>query len=237
MNILITCHKPPGFGHETLYRLNTNGYKKNKTRKNILRNLKNGDDTIHYLDIPGKITYFNNKGKEIPNVRPKNNATNWFPNWEKVPDNSMDIIWAENCPILNPFSIEEVYQIHFDYEVPSHAPFLDPEGSLDDIWRHLLKHGHRILKKGGKIVCPIPLTRDDIITDPLELKLIARIINMETIPDVLYKIHVISPTHAEHKKLLNDIFIAMNINLKIKNNKYKPLDLGKAYSLLVFELP
>ena len=80
MNILITCHLPPGFNHQNVFQLNTNVYKKNKTRK--VRNLKNTVDTYFYLD-----TSF-----EVPE-----NTKNFFSNWEDVPDNSLDIIWGHNC--------------------------------------------------------------------------------------------------------------------------------------------
>jgi hypothetical protein len=225
MNILIACHKPPGFGHQVLHKLNTNTYKANKTRKNSFRNIHNKGNTMHYLNIPGKITYFNTNGTELPNVRPANNAPNWYPDWSRVPDNSMDILWSENCPIKHPFWWEE-FNLHLnEFEEPDHIKFLDPEGSLDDIWRHLLQHGKRILKQGGKIIVPLTLDDETIITDSDQLKLILRIINMEVIPEFIYRVNVIEPFSKTHKSYLQNLFITT------KNNVHVP------QKFLVFEKP
>jgi hypothetical protein len=226
MNILITCHKPPGFNHPNLYQLNTNTYKKNKTRKNIMKNLKHKGDTIYYLDTREAITYFNNTGKELTILPPPNTTPNWFSKWENVPDNSMDIIWGQNCPILDPFTIDELVQIHLDFEDLTWASFLGPPGTINDVWRNLLKDGHRILKAGGKIILPYPL-RDDLISDSRQIGLIARIINMEVIPEFLFRINVIEPFSTKHTDYLkNMVFID-------KNNSSGILKMD--YLFLVFE--
>jgi len=61
MNILITCHKPPGFEHPNLYQLNINKYKKNKTRKNIAKKLNHKGNTIYYLDTSDRISYLDHR--------------------------------------------------------------------------------------------------------------------------------------------------------------------------------
>lgn len=220
MNILITCHKPPGFNHPNIYKLNTNTYKKNRTRKNVLHNLKDEKTNVYYLDTVEK------NGKEVTDIHPANNTPNWYPKWSRVPDNSMDIIWDLNCPINHPFWMEE-YSLHLtDFEVEEHSLFLDPKGSLDDVWRDLITHGKRILKKNGKIVVLLPNNDIEIIKNPMEIKLISRIINMEVDPSFLYKIYLFKPFTKEHKSLLQNLYIISKDRLGS--------DLDKFY-FLVFE--
>jgi hypothetical protein len=176
------------------------------------------------LDIPGKVTFFNAAGAEIPDLRPANNTPNWYPDWDRVPDNSMDMIWAQECPIKHPFWAEDI-NIHLNFEDIADAPFLEGEGSLDDVWRNLLQHGKRILKEKGKIVVPLP--EDDMtIDDATQLTLIARIINMEVVPDFLYKIQYIKALSERQRTQLQNLFIL------------KPMNAGlESYRFLVFEKP
>ena len=227
MNILIACHKPPGFDHSKLYKLNTNAYRKNKTRKNVLHNLENKENKVYYLDIVDKITYYNKNGKELPNSHPENSTPNWYPEWSRVPDKSMDIIWDLNCPIKHPFWKEE-YTLHLtDFKEEEHALFLDPKGSIDDIWRDLIINGKRILKEGGKIITLLPRNDIELIKNPMEIKLITRIINLEVDPSFLYKIHYIHPFSKEHQSLLKDLYII--------SKNFLNVDLTKKYSFLVLE--
>ena len=227
MNILITCHKPPGVDadHKDLFQLNTTVYKANKTRKNARRNLKAKGDTIYYIDTDTKA---------VPG-----DTLHWFPKWTSVPDNSMDLIWGHNCPVFDAFEVEELYpRLHFDE--PEEARFLrDGEGeSGGGFWRDVLKHGKRVLKPGGKIVIPFYLTWEGWISDPIQICLIARIINMEAVKNFLYKITVIDSLSEKHTDYLKNAFIMNNNNFNRKmNNANKALDLDEALKFLVFEKP
>lgn len=226
MNILIACHKPPGYNHPNVYKLNTNIYKANKTRKNTLRSVSSNGNQISYLNLPGKVSYIDKYGKKIPDLRPANDSPNWFPTWEHIPDNSINIVWAQECPIKHPFWAEELNQ-HFDYEESSDAYFLEGEGSLDDVWRNLFQHGKRILKNGGKIIVPIPIDDEMMITNSTHIKLIARIINMEALPDYLFKIRLVEPLSKTHSSYLRDLFI-------LKETQLNPV-LAHEYMFLVLE--
>lgn len=245
MNVLITCHKPPGFDHPNLFQLNTNTYKANKTRKNTTKNLRHKGDTIYYLDTLKGDVLVNNKGELITNNNgnpkkrepPPNNTPNFFTDWSHIPENSMDIIWPMACPLLNALSYEE---IEWNF-LPEPRPFLDPpgEGYLDDIWRDLLGGGYRILKSGGKIIIPYPQSWAGFTSDSLQLKLIGRILNMEVLPESLYKIDVIEPLSKQHTNYLQNLYIVNreNFHLKMQNRSKVPVNLSKAYKFLVFEKP
>ena len=248
MNILVACHFPPGFGnpkvwgseHHNLYQLNTNAYKANKTRKNTIKNLKHKGDRIYYLDKSKGITWTNNNGKEITISPPPNNTPNWFPDWDRVPDASMDIIWTIHCPLFDKLGEEEPI-----WAIQDGNPILDPpgEGYLDDIWRDLLGQGVRILKSGGKIVIPYFVTSSYVspsIGSILQLN--GRILNMEVIPDHLYKINVIEPLSEHHTTYLQNLYIVSKGNFYLAKNTHpnepkQPMNLGEAILFLVFEKP
>ena len=218
MNILITCQKPPGFGHPELYRLNTNKYKRNKTRKNTTHTLNYKGDKIYYID-----TYY----KNIPNT------SNWFTRWETIPDHSMDYIWGHNCPIFEPLAVEEL-QIRFTkFTEPNEATFLKED---DKFLHDVLNHGKRILKDGGKIVFPLPQTWEGWVSDPIQILLIARIINMEVNPEYLYRVSIIKSLSDMHTRHLNDIFILNANNFRrTKNGINQVLKLDEAFKFLIFE--
>jgi len=179
----------------------------------------------------------NNTGKEITIEPPPNTTPNWFSTWKNVPDNSMDIIWGQNCPILDPFQLEDFWQIHlnFDKDNIELASFLGPPGSINDIWRDLLGEGRRILKEGGKLIIPYP-NRDDKVSDIGQIALIARIINMETIPEFLYKINVIEPLTDDHTHYLKNLFLVNAHNVYRERNGI-PVNLQSNYKFLIFEKP
>jgi hypothetical protein len=221
MNILITCHLPPGFNHKNVFQLNTNVYKKNKTRK--VRNLKNTVDTYFYLDTSFKVP---------------ENTKNFFSNWEDVPENSLDIIWGHNCPAFGPFLDEEYYdRLKTKKEGGS---FLDEyDGTF---WHDIMKHGQRILKKGGKIVIPFPQTWIGWISDTKQMIQIAHIINTETNPDFRYKVIVVKALSNKHRKILRNRFILNmnNFERKVNDEHYHTnpaLNLDEAFKFLVFIKP
>jgi len=224
MSVLITCHKPPGFGHSDLFQLNTKAYKKNTTRKNTKRE----------LSTLGAIYYIDTKGSEIPESTP-----HWFSKWTSVPDNSMDVIWGHNCPVFAPFQVEDLSS-RLDFDKPEKAVFLSKEEdeSGGGFWRDVLQHGYRILKSKGKIIIPFPLTWEGWVSSSLEIALIARIINTEAIPDFLYKISVIDSLSKEHTKYLKKVFILNNDDFnRKKNGNDTVLKLKDAFKFLVFEKP
>jgi hypothetical protein len=226
MNVLITCHKPPGFGHSDLFQLKTKAYKANKTRKNTKRKLSKLG-TIYYIDT-------DTKGSKIP---PKS-TPHWFSEWASVPDNSMDLIWGHGCPVLEPFHVEELYP-RFNFDEPEEAVFLSGEDgeSGGGFWRDVLLHGKRILKSGGKIVIPFPLTWEGWVSSSTEISLIARIINMEA-TKFLYKISVVDSLSEKHTEYLKNTFILNNDDFKrTKNGNTKELKLDEAFKFLVFEKP
>jgi hypothetical protein len=221
MNVLVTCHKPPGFGHEEVFQLNTNTYKAHrasKTRKNARQNVTAKGDTIYYIDT---------KEKGVPKKTP-----NWFSRWKNVPDNSMDLIWCHNCPLFGPFTIDELYP-KLMFEEREDASFLTEGG---DFWIDIITHGKRILKTHGKIVFPFPQTREDWVTDHIQIALIARILNMEVAPDYLYKISVIDSLSERHTSYLKNAFILNSRNFdRKKNGTEKVMDLGEAFVFLILE--
>jgi len=218
MNVLITCHKPPGFGHEALFQLNTNVYKANRTRKNARRNLKAKGDTIFYID-----TYAEGVPKETPN---------WYSRWESVPENSMNLIWCHNCPLFGPFTSDELYP-KLMFEEPEDASF-SAEGG--EFWIDILTHGVRILKKGGKIVFPFPQTGEYWVTNHTNIALIARILNMEVKPDYMYKINVFDSFDDRHTSYLKNSFILNSNNFeRTKSGSTKVMDLEEAFIFLVLE--
>lgn len=218
MNVLITCHKPPGFGHEALFQLNTHAYKANRTRKNARRNLREKGDTIYYIDT---------KVKDVPKATP-----NWYSRWKNVPDNSMDLIWCHNCPLFGPFTSDELYP-KLMFEERDEASFLTEGGAF---WIDILNHGERILKKGGKIVFPFPQTREDWVSDPIQIALIARILNLEVKPHYLYKISVFDSLSARHASYLKNSFILNSRNFeRTKSGSEKVMDLDEALLFLVLE--
>jgi len=214
MNILVTCHRPPGAPksvnnplgaqHSNVFLVN-----KNLTRKNFKKgnNAKN-TNVVFYLDVePG-----------VPE-----NTPNFFSSWSSVPDNSLDIIWAHYCPALEPFTTYEIplWSLSDGRRFTWHAG--KPTIS---IWSDLLKNGERILKEGGHIIIPLPLGESNVKGN-LELALIVRILNLEIFPDYLYSVNIIIPFSKKHKSYLNNLFIAdkddMNHNIK----KYKLLVITK----------
>lgn len=220
MNILVTCQKPPGFDHPELYRLNINKYKRNKTRKNYTYNINYKGDKLYYID-----TYY----KDIPNTTP-----NWFSKWETIPDKSMDYIWGHNCPIFGPLGLED-FDIRLSlFTTSEEAHFVD---EYDKLLVDVLTHGRRILKKGGKIVFPLPQTWDGWISDSNQILLIARIMNMEIIPDFLYRVYVIDALSDKHRQKMNNIFILNSYNFRrTKNGNNRILSLNEAFKFLVFEV-
>ena len=214
MNILVTCHRPPGAPksvknplgapHNNVFFVN-----KNLTRKNLKKaNNTTNTHVIFYLDVePG-----------VPE-----NTPNFFSSWSSVPDGTLDIIWAHNCPVLEPFT---TYEIPL-WSLGDGRRFTEHAGDTTiSMWSDLLKNGERILKEGGHIIIPLP-SGEDNVKGNLEVALIVRILNLEIFPDYLYSVDVIIPFSKKHKTYLNNLFIAgkddMNHNIK----KYKLLVITK----------
>ena len=210
MNILVTCHRPPGAPksiknplgapHNNVFVIN-----KNLTRKNLKTPNTN---TIFYLDVePG-----------VPE-----NTPNFYSSWSSVPDGTLDIIWAHNCPVLEPF---------VTYEIPLWSlgdgqRFTEHAGSLTmRMWSDLLKNGERILKEGGHIIIPLPPGEDNVKGN-LELALIIRILNLEINPEYLYSVDVILPFSKKHTSYLNNLFIVDNDDTNSNIRKYKLLVITK----------
>jgi hypothetical protein len=119
------------------------------------------------------------------------------------------------------------------FEEREDASFLSEGG---DFWIDILNHGVRILKKGGKIVFPFPQTREDWVSDPIQIGLIARILNLEVKPGYLYKISVFDSLSDRHASYLKNSFILNSRNFeRTKSGTDKVMDLGEAFVFLVLE--
>ena len=182
---------------------------KNLTRKNLKKgNSATNTNEIFYLDVePG-----------VPE-----NTPNFFSSWSAVPDGSLDIIWAHNCPVLEPL---------VTYEIPLWSlgdglRFTEHAGRTTiSMWSDLLKNGERILKEGGHIIIPLPPGENNVKGN-LELALIIRILNLEIFPDYLYSVDVMIPFSKKHKTYLNNLLIVDNDDMNSNIRKYKLLVITK----------
>lgn len=204
------CHTPPGFGHTNLFKLNTNKYRTNRTRKNVFRNLTNRADTVYYIDT---------HVEGVPTAR-----ADFFSSWESVPSASMDVLWSQHCPNMKEFMEEETTRLR------SGEPYLEIETSK--FWLDVLKHASRILKPGGKLIFPYKNDWDGYLSDPVQIMLIARIINMEANPDFLYGISFVKGFSPKLKEL---VILDKTNTIRKRNNggDYHVSEWG----YLVFEVP
>lgn len=205
MNLLITCHKPPGFGHPSVFQLNTNAFKRNKTRK-YSKNLRDQGYKVFYLDTESLNTFSDGcSGKACAGAGGESAKPpiNFYQSWAAIPDESMDIIWMHHCPSLEQFFPDEIHFHLTMFEDPRDQSFISDYNRL---WEDVLKHGHRILKKGGKII--MPLEKGGLPTENItEILLIMRILNLEVLPEYLYKLDILDALSEKHKTSLRNLYV------------------------------
>lgn len=142
--------------------------------------------------------------------------SSFYRSWEEIPENSIDLVWGQACPCLGPFMKDHISNV---LESGDSEEYL-----LDPFWWAIFTHGKRILRENGKIVLPLPIVYDELLTDELSVKLLLRIINVAVDKDNLYKYHVISPFDEKHTKLLKNLVLLdkenLNSHKRTSNDQY-----------------
>ena len=216
MDILIICHKPPGFGHPNLFKLNTNKFKNNKTRKNIFNNLKRNNNSIFYINT---------------NINEKNpiKQSNFFSNWASIPDHSIDIIWSEHCPLYGEYILDELFE-----KLREGIKIID---EVDGIWNDCLIHAKRILKPGGKMIFPYFDDWIGFTSDSETILLITRLINMEVSPDYLYKLSYIKGMNPDFPPEIKKFIIVSKKGIFQKGDSVTRNMNVSDWNYIILELP